>query len=1147
MTKMLSEFVNTTGRFSRSANVERDHGGAAIQGYVPTGRALDVISRIAGGLVNPAAGRAFSVTGPHGGGKSSLAVFLDALLSPPATADSKAAREILRSTDDAVAKQVTQGMSAVKAGRGGFIRAFATARKEPVAATVARALFAGAVRQFGPSQNLVPASFNSRHQAPSSIEIRACINELVDKQPVLLVIDEFGKNLEHFVASGDSGDPFLLQELAEMAQGADPARLVIITMQHLSFDEYVQDSASARRREWAKVQGRFQDVPYVETPSQSRRLIASTLEQSAALRTAANSWIGGQLDKLDAAGLRDVAEDAVAAIPLNPITLAVLPDLCSRYGQNERTLFSFMAGSEPLALPAYLAKTSWRPGRPLPLVGLDHVYDYFLEASGNMIGVADSASRWLEIETRIRDTAGLTRFQLKLLKTIGLLNLVSSGGRIRASRGVVQLASNADEDGAELDRTLDSLVQAGLITYRAFSDEFRIWQGSDYNIRKVVDDARHALQSAPLDELLSDALDLEPLVAGRHSQRSGVLRVFGRRFTPGLADDFESFDRAWDGIVCYVTDPAFATRTLRATADGRPAIYAIPKSTSEVFEAALEAAALRAALRTAEQENADWVAQRELGERLSAAQQQVHLAVCRTWEMGADWFLAGNDLVLDSKMGLSAILSEVADIAYPKTPSVSNEMIARRELTSQGAKARRLVIDALLNSHASEAFGIAGYGPERAIYEAIFRKTGLHRQTEAGEWKLEPPTDASWKPVWKLVNSAFDSAILSRVNLSDISDQLVKPPIGIKDGLIPLVLIAVLQSRGHELALYEHGSLVLSLDDAVAERLTKNPGHFAVKNTQARGTSRALVMSSLIDRLGIRSNDGSPPSFLNVATALYRELRLLPPYVQKTRWGLSDHAQRVRDAFHNAMEPDVLIFELLPDVFGFKPFTGKGRVDSSAANVFGDALADAMRELRGSYAALLDWIREQLAGAASAGGDLGQLRKALAADATRLDGHVLEPKLKAFVGALLRPLDDEAWLENVAMVMSEGQAPRVWSDEIRGRFPLLAAELGGALRRTSALLHDRLATTGTGGYSTTRLTLTQPDGTETIEMLTLTEPEKLLVDPHLEELLDRLADSGVQRAVACRMLMARLAGERTPAGDLRADDDAVRGEETRHG
>lgn len=291
MTTVLGDFLKARSRFGRSANVERDHGGSAIDGYIPTGRALDVISRVARGLSDPTAGRTFSLTGPHGGGKSSLAVFLDGLLSAPTTAEFKTAHRILKSIDDSVDTELRAAMRVVNASRTGFIRAYATARSEPVATTIARALRSGAARQFGRNQDLVPKEFGSSKHSPTSAEIRRSVVRLTDAQPVVLVIDEFGKNLEHFARSASDGDPFLLQELAEMTQGADAIPLVILTMQHLSFDEYIQDTSAARRREWSKVQGRFQDVPYIETSTESCRLVAAALEQDARLRKEADSWI----------------------------------------------------------------------------------------------------------------------------------------------------------------------------------------------------------------------------------------------------------------------------------------------------------------------------------------------------------------------------------------------------------------------------------------------------------------------------------------------------------------------------------------------------------------------------------------------------------------------------------------------------------------------------------------------------------------------------------------------------------------------------------------------------------------------------------------------------------------------------------------
>jgi hypothetical protein len=1133
MTTTLADFVQARSRFSRSANVERDHGPRAVEGYIPTGRAIDVISRIARGLSDPAAGRTFSLTGPHGGGKSSLAVFLDGLLSGSSTHEHRSAHRILGSADSAVEIALKQAVKSVGASRSGFVRAFRTAQREPIAVTIARALYSAAVRDFGEDQDMVPEKFATATPTPSNGDVRQCVERICSTRPLTIVVDEFGKSLEYYASSGNEGDPFLLQGLAEMTQGEQALPLVILTMQHLSFEEYLQQDSSMRRREWVKVQGRFQDIPFVESPSEARRLIAASLERtSREIGVAASDWVSQHRKALESLGLRDLANDAEDAVPLHPLALAVLPDLCSRYGQNERTLFSFLAGSEPNAVPAYLERTQWAPSEPLPLVGLDLLYDYFLESSGSMISVADNASRWIEIETRIRDSAGLGSAELRAIKAIGVLNLVSAGGRIRASRAMLDFAlaggPNADAT-PNVGDVLASLVDSGLVVYRSFSDEYRIWQGSDYDLRRVIDGARRECEQTDLAELLNKAASLEPAVASRHSQQTGVLRVFSQKFGSSADIEDKASGQTWDGAVLYSTTPDIDTTRREQTPGNRPVVAIVPEDLSSVHAAAIEAGALQSALRTAEEEGADWVARRELIERTAAAQQSLNIVIGQTWNSGAHWELVGTKAVLGPDQGLSSVLSDVADLVYTQTPRVANEMIARRELTSQGAKARRFLVEAMLSHTATESFGISGYGPDKAIYEAIFRTPGIHRTDDAGVWGLHPPADKRWQPVWRAINDSFDDAVKSRMNLLEALARLTAAPFGLKDGLIPVLLIAALVVRKDDIALYEHGSLVLSIDDAVAERLTRNPGHFAVRNTQAQSGARKAVIDALVARFGI-SDGREQLTFLKVATALFRELRLLPPYAQKARRPLRPETIAVRDAFHTASEPDVLIFETLPAILGFRSFTAGRRITRSDVERYASRLAEAFVELHGVYPGLLADIQHRLAQATSMGGALTDLRDELARQAASLEGRVLEPRLKAFVGALTRPTDDEAWLENVAMVVAEGHSPRVWTDDIAAHFPLKVAEVGGALRRTLALLYDRLASGSDESFSVSRMTLTRPDGSESIEMLAITEQQKAAIDEHFEPFLDRLTELWGSRSAARRMLMARLAAEHGVTG-----------------
>jgi hypothetical protein len=1141
----LNDCVSVQSRFSRSINLERDSKASAIEGYLPTGRALDVVRRMAAGLSNPISGRAFSITGPHGTGKSSLAVFLRALVARANSSEHRVAWEILGAADAELGANLRASIKQRGALKQGFVPAFITAGHESVTETVARGLHHGSQRFFGTRASVVPDSFvdKSRAQTLTPQDLYGAVERLASHAPVLLVIDEFGKNLEAYAESSRAADPYLLQELAEWTHGPEGLPLVIITMQHLAFDEYVGEASRTQRREWVKVQGRFEDIPYIETPAQARRLIAGTfsLNPRTAVERAVRIELDKQVDRLVAIGLREIAEDEStrAAYPLNPLALAVLPILCARYGQNERTLFSFLAGTEPLAVPAFLRESTWRSGQRIPFVGLDRIYDYFVDSASTMVSASSTANRWIEIETRIRDTHGLNSAQLRAIKSVGLLNLTSSGGTLRASTSVLDFALTNGEpgtrDSSETLDTLRSLEELGLITFRDFADEYRIWQGSDYDLRTAVDLARRRCRERPLADLLNEASPLAPAVAGRHSQQRGTLRLFERRFSGLSPADLEPQQQRspWDGTVLYSTveKPAL---DLEPSPGSKPVVVAMASNLIELHEAATECAAVLEALRSAEAEGADWVARRELVERATLARYSLSDAIASAWgTRDSRWLMIRPDRQeFDATVGVSSTLSAVCDVTFRQSPLVANEMVAKRELTSQGAKARRLLIEGMVLRTSMERFGIEGYGPQRAMYEAIFRSTGIHSQRGGHDvWTLGRPKDERWAGVWDLIAKGIEEARFRRIGVGEIWSQLAEPPIGLKDGLIPVLLLAAFLSAGDELALYEHGSLVLSLDDAVAERLVKNPNHFSIKNSSTKSGPRQRFVQALANQLGITSPQGIGPTFLQVARAIYRELQTLPAFTQSTRVDLRDEVLQLRQAFREAQEPDELFFETLPSIFGFKAIAARGRADQRTADQLAKSVVRAIRELRGRYADLLDDALSQLTEHTGSPPELDEARQALSGRVADLVGKVVDPKLKAFLVALGRTeLDRQEWLENVAMVVADGVPPRTWTDEKAVRYRLNVAELGGALRRVQALLYEHLASGG-DEFDAYRVTVTRADGHEQSQVVWIGERERGEVTGVLEGALAEATARLGSVSAARDLLMALLADQRFRTGD----------------
>src|SRR5262249_46062217 len=262
------------------------------------------------------------------------------------------------------------------------------------------------------------------------------------------------------------------------------------------------------------------------------------------------------------------------AFPLHPVTALALPQLCIRYAQNDRSLFTFLTSAEPHSLQTYLKKTRLRPDERVPLLKLDRLYDYFVDAAGVSMASRPNFQRWTEVKGLIDVHRGDNADELLALKTIGVLNLASTAGFLKASRRLVRLAlSDSPDDSAEeqrWERVLDALIARGLVVHRRGVDELRIWGGSDFNIEVAITDKLER-ERAPLGELLAEACPLRPLVVQRHSYRTGTMRLFERRYLDANHNLSElTTAQESGGLIGYWVDEAPPALVPSTTEDGRP-------------------------------------------------------------------------------------------------------------------------------------------------------------------------------------------------------------------------------------------------------------------------------------------------------------------------------------------------------------------------------------------------------------------------------------------------------------------------------------------------------------------------------------------------------------------------------------------------
>ena len=144
----------------------------------------------------------------------------------------------------------------------------------------------------------------------------------------------------------------------------------------------------------------------------------------------------------------------------------------------------------------------------------------------------------------------------------------------------------------------------------------------------------------------------------------------------------------------------------------------------------LEAAALDEVLDDTEGLGDDWVATKELAERRVEAklevERQAELLYGATSTSRGSWtYLRHTEkrrtFCEVEETTASRVMSEIADHWYGDAPEIRNDVLNRHELSSQTAKARRVLVEAMINSADQPSLGIEGSGPDKTLYRTTLK------------------------------------------------------------------------------------------------------------------------------------------------------------------------------------------------------------------------------------------------------------------------------------------------------------------------------------------------------------------------------------------------------------------------------------------
>ena len=1117
----MSHMVSIRKRFLRSVHLERDfYAKDASDSYVMTSGASMVLSSLARGHSDPTY-RAQCISGPYGSGKSALALYFARLLDG-ATASGR----------DHVSDEIISGRRLLfQSAELGYLPVLVTGTRESLAGPLTLGL-ERSLQKAGMQGLYKELPGNRGRRADSTRAIVQMYEELarlvVEKghaSGVLVVVDELGKLLEYAASHPADSDLHLLQEMAEAASRSREFPLWFVTILHQQFSQYAVRLGRRHQREWTKVQQRFFDVPCVLDDLDALQLVAAALNAS---------------DRVEIRGNRHIRETATASsqfaprgrqtgfeelctssYPLHPTTLICLPSLFRRFGQNERSLFSFLAANEQFSLFEWVQGHSFEPRNP-PFFRLPDLYDY---ARHTLIGGAPNpqvARSWTEVDDALSRLGDASQDQIDCLKTIGLLSLLGETPRLPASRKVLELALFPPRGSEKrTNAVIQHLMERRLVVFRRFRDAYRLWEGSDIDVSERLAAARQALPSHPITKgVARDLCPAAPLIARRHAFQKGMLRSFS--VTPSSSDDFSAVvgantDR--DGLIiqCLVEDDeqwASVMKTAQGLRDPSR-IVMLGKETDELVEAARDVFTLEWVKQNTPALAGDRVARREVSERRLEAETAFRAEWNRIFQPGSSdvrVYRQGDQCRVNTVRDFTRLLSDACDETFPYAPVLKNELINRRHLSSATAAARQTLIEAMISSGAEPILAIKGYPPARSIYESLLLQSGIHRSVSDGKWALCRPDDKDpgLQKAWDHVVQAGRSEQFDRKPVSELFCELTSPPYGVADGFVPVLFCACLIANSSTMALYEENIFVHEPSGPTMERLMKAPHKFSVVCYDLSGERAAAI-----DRFA--RGYGVERGVLPIVRSLYARMGSLPAYTRATR-NLSAETAAVRDTIERAKSPERLLFNDLAIAAGCKPLALSGKPEQDAKNFekFFDALNKAFDALIRCYPNLLERVRLGIVSIFDVRGGEVSWRGLVAERAEKLQGVILDSALRALMVHARDPSPGEKeYLESLGTAIV-GQPPVLWNDEDEDKFTRLVPQLASKLRATESIQQlDSSLGSEEEGYL---VTIHGRRGQEARRIVRYSKAEKESVRKLAQTLSNRM-----MRGVDRRILLAALA------------------------
>lgn len=772
---------------------------------------------------------------------------------------------------------------------------------------------------------------------------------------LLIVIDEFGKVLEHAAKNNPEKELYFLQKLAEFVN-VPSRQVLLLTTLHQNFSAYAKGLTESQVNEWKKVKGRFKEITFVEPIEQLLYLAAKQMQGNKSTKIPAHAKTIYELAKTTRYVSNDFPIDtAMQLYPLDLFSAYAITTAIQRYGQNERSLFTFLASQESVSV-----------GKQI--YNLQKVYDYIYYNFYSYLKDANADSMsWSSIQVSIERVEGQSwesdeqmLHAVNIIKAIGLLNLFGIAGFRLSKEMLVEYVTIA-MDIPEAKNIIEKLENKKIIRYAAYKDRIILFEGTDVDLEAEIREAG-LMVSRPIafvDELtVFFNHRISPVKA--HFYQKGTPRFFDYRLVEKPEELVPKGDT--DGYIELIF-------SMRKDALEEIKKFSVNSEHALIFAYFIDTDNIVDHLYNIKKYNyltdkvikkEDIVAIREIQELKEYEENLLNKAISDnlfSYKNRVVWIFKGKEQIVESHRDFNKLLSRVCDDIYSETPVMNNELFNKHKLSGTITAARKSYLTYLIEHSTEENIGLPEdkFPPEKTIYFSLLRNTGLH---QGGEF-ADAPTNNGFLSVWTVCEDFLKSTENKARKISELIKILSTQPYKLKQGFLDFWIPTYLYIKRQDFALYDasKGAFMPEVNMEFFELLQKHPQDFEVKKFVVDGVKLGFFNQyrrfiNLGDEFTITKD-----SFIETIKPFLAFYARLDDYTKYTR--KFDHAStmRFRDVLAKAKDPEKAFFEDLPEALGFNQEKLK---QEEFIREYGNIIQRAIRELRSCYSRLIDRIEERL-------------------------------------------------------------------------------------------------------------------------------------------------------------------------------------------